>query len=80
MKSLLDYLDGGLSSESQQAVCGHIEGCDACRGFLESYKKTTLLCRETILRATPSGSAERLIVYLRQETSMTGGKGKVRST
>ena len=45
---LYDYLEGELDSETTQSLEEHFEDCPPCISFLNTYKSTTNICRETL--------------------------------
>lgn len=45
---LCDYLDGELDGKVAGSLEEHFQDCPPCIAFLNTYKKTTKLCRETL--------------------------------
>tara|TARA_Y100001936_G_scaffold200207_1_gene201871 strand:- start:195 stop:428 length:234 start_codon:yes stop_codon:yes gene_type:complete len=45
---LYDYLEGELDLETAQSLEEHFEDCPPCISFLNTYKSTTNICRETL--------------------------------
>lgn len=45
---LYDYLEGELSPEAAMHLDEHFQDCPPCIAFLETYKYTTKVCRETL--------------------------------
>ena len=45
---LYDYLEGDLDLETTQSLEEHFEDCPPCISFLNTYKSTTNICRETL--------------------------------
>jgi len=45
---LCDYIDGVLDPETKADFEEHFSDCPPCLAFLNTYKKTSHLCRETI--------------------------------
>jgi len=45
---LHDYLEGELDSETTQSLEEHFDDCPPCISFLNTYKSTTNICRETL--------------------------------
>lgn len=65
---LLDYLESNLGPDVQRAMQAHLDGCSTCVQFVETYKKTSELCRATLLQKVPAELGARLIDFLRQNT------------
>jgi hypothetical protein len=63
----LDFVENTLSPEVHRAVRAHLDGCKPCELFLESYKKTSVLCRKTLLKDPPAELGSRLLSFLRTE-------------
>ena len=63
---LLDYLDQTLGEGLLAALEGHLAGCEPCRAYLQTYRKT----RELVSRSGPSDMPpelrERLREFLRE--------------
>ncbi|MCF8719707.1 anti-sigma factor family protein [Nitrospina gracilis] len=45
---LYDYLEGALNEETASALEEHFQDCPPCIAFLNTYKSTRDLCRETL--------------------------------
>ena len=45
---LYDYLEGNLSTKTTKLLEEHFEDCPPCIAFLNTYKATTKICRETL--------------------------------
>lgn len=45
---LYDYIEGSLSQDISKSLEEHFEECPPCIAFLNTYKSTTTLCRETL--------------------------------
>jgi anti-sigma factor RsiW len=45
---LYDYIEGSLSQDTSKSLEEHFEECPPCIAFLNTYKSTTTLCRETL--------------------------------
>ncbi len=44
---LIDYYDGNLSQEEREKFDAHIEVCPDCVAYLESYRSTVSLVKQT---------------------------------
>ncbi|MFP6637127.1 MAG: zf-HC2 domain-containing protein [Nitrospinaceae bacterium] len=45
---LYDYLEGSLGQDTTQSLDEHFQECPPCVAFLNTYKFTTTLCRDTL--------------------------------
>jgi predicted anti-sigma-YlaC factor YlaD len=45
---LYDYLEGSLGQDTTQSLDEHFQECPPCVAFLNTYKLTTTLCRDTL--------------------------------
>ena len=45
---LYDYFEGSLDQETTISLEEHFRDCPPCIAFLNTYKSTTLLCRDTL--------------------------------
>ncbi len=57
---LEDYLDGSMEEHLRQELNLHIEKCEPCKKFLNTYDTTRILCRQTKPREIPGDVRERL--------------------
>jgi hypothetical protein len=62
---MLDYVENTLGSERQAHIKAHFQSCSACAQLLQSYIKTTSLCRSMVGKLPPENSVERLLRALR---------------
>jgi RecJ-like exonuclease len=67
-ESVLDFLENSLSPEQQRAMRQHMQGCMLCEQFVESYKKTSVLCKKVLDGKAPAEMGQRLLDFLRRET------------
>jgi len=66
---LYDYLDGNLDTEAAKELNEHFDDCPPCISFLNTYKSTTELCRETLGKIEiPEAVQSRLLKYLKEQT------------
>lgn len=66
---LYDYLDGDLDPKASKELDEHFEDCPPCISFLNTYKSTTVLCRETLGKIEiPEAVQARLQEYLKEHT------------
>jgi hypothetical protein len=68
--SLADYFDKTLDHAKQRALSEHVQLCSQCQLEFESYRKTTVLCKSTLMQITGDNFSERLMLYLREKTSI----------
>jgi len=45
---LHDYIEGSLDQNTSKALKEHFEECPPCIAFMNTYKSTTTLCRDTL--------------------------------
>ena len=45
---LYDYLEGDLDQETIKSLDEHFQDCPPCISFLNTYKSTTKICRNTL--------------------------------
>ena len=45
---LYDYLEGDLDQETTKSLDEHFQDCPPCISFLNTYKSTTKICRNTL--------------------------------
>ena len=45
---LYDYLDGNLDTETARSLEEHFDDCPPSISFLNTYKSTTKICRQTL--------------------------------
>jgi len=48
LELLSDYLDGELDPQTSASLEEHFQDCPPCIAFLNTFKTSTNLCRETI--------------------------------
>jgi hypothetical protein len=65
----LDFVEDNLPPEVHRAMAAHLAGCKPCELFLESYKKTSVLCRKALLKQAPAELGNRLLSFLRSEVN-----------
>lgn len=64
---LYDYLDGDLDPEASKELDEHFKDCPPCISFLNTYKSTSELCRETLGNIDiPEAVQARLLEYLKE--------------
>jgi predicted anti-sigma-YlaC factor YlaD len=45
---LCDYLEGTLDSDTYEELKEHFNDCPPCTAFLNTYKKTSNLCKQSV--------------------------------
>ncbi len=65
---LVDFLERTLPESTRQALKQHLSACQRCEDFIESYQKTTSLCKNALLEKVPTELNDRLVSFLRQKT------------
>jgi hypothetical protein len=64
---LVDYLEGALPKEKEEALDAHFMGCPPCLDFLDQYRASSKLGREAIVTEMPKELAEKLAEFLGRE-------------
>ncbi len=63
---LCDYLEGNLGAETTKLLEEHFEDCPPCIAFLNTYKSTTKICRETLNQVKiPEPVRDSLLKFLK---------------
>ena len=62
---LSDYLEGAISEDARAHLQSHFKDCPPCLEFFESYRKTSTLCRKSLMKTAPSDVVDRLKTFLR---------------
>ena len=70
---LLDYIEGSLNPDLRDRLRKHFEDCPPCLRFIESYKRTATLCKETLMKEAPAEMGDRLTAFLRQQCKGSDG-------
>ena len=66
---LYDYLDGNLKPEEASSLDEHFQDCPPCISFLNTYKSTTDMCRETLGKMEiPEIVQTKLLEFLKENT------------
>ncbi len=60
-----DYLDGSLPKARSAALEAHLSLCMPCITFVRTYKKTTVLARETLAAQMPPELVSSLQQFLK---------------
>ncbi|HSB64676.1 MAG TPA: zf-HC2 domain-containing protein [Thermoanaerobaculia bacterium] len=50
---LSDYLTGDLPRGTREVFVSHLDSCESCRAYLDSYQKTIALARTAAYDETP---------------------------
>ena len=69
VEQLVDFLERNLSPDARDAIVSHMKDCPACVTFVETYCKTSSLCREAMLKAPPEGLTDRILAHVREHVS-----------
>ena len=65
---LFDFLENNLPTDVRQDMVAHLKDCPPCVQFVETYQKTTELCRAAMLNQPPEELSQRLMSFLRLHT------------
>jgi anti-sigma factor (TIGR02949 family) len=63
---LCDYLEGEIPREDSEALEIHLSDCPPCMAFLNTYRKTTELCRHLQPEDIPVELKEKLEQFIRE--------------
>ena len=70
---LYDYIEGLLDQETSKSLEEHFEECPPCIAFLNTYKSTTTLCRDTLNQVeVPEAVREALLKFLKENKEHPG--------
>lgn len=61
---LADYIESVLSQERATELDRHLAGCEPCRAYLNTYKRTRVLAAEAGRVAMPEEMKERVRQFL----------------
>lgn len=61
-----EYLDGSLPFERAASLEAHLSKCMPCITFVRTYKKTTVLARETLAAQMPPELVSSLQQFLKE--------------
>jgi anti-sigma factor RsiW len=64
---LLAYLEGDLPESEAAHLEEHLGGCPPCVDFLRSYKDTSRLCKQHLVRSMPEELSAKLTDFLRKK-------------
>jgi len=65
---LHDYLDNKLDKETHSSLEEHFQDCPPCVAFLNTYKSTTSICRESLGEIEmPDAVKSKLKEFLKSE-------------
>ena len=63
---LYDYLEGDLDQKTTNSLEEHFQDCPPCISFLNTYKSTTKICRNTLNQVEiPGAIRETLLKVLK---------------
>jgi hypothetical protein len=66
---LFEFLENSATPEIKRAMDAHLEVCKPCAQFVDSYKKTSELCRKAMECACPAELGAKLLACLRAEAA-----------
>ena len=62
---LADYLDGALPATDARAFEEHLRLCPPCVAFVDTYRKTTTICRDRLAVEMPVEVGHSIVAFLR---------------
>jgi len=63
---LCDYVEGDLVPEESEEIDAHMNECPPCLAFLNTYQKTTELCRSIQPEDLPQDLKEKLLEIMKK--------------
>ena len=66
VRFMIDYLDGDLAPEEEKEFDLHIDGCNDCHAFLNTYRKTVSLLNNLSCKEIPEKVSTRISDFLRE--------------
>jgi anti-sigma factor RsiW len=67
---IADYLTGALTPETRAAFEAHLQGCDHCLAFLNTYKQTITTVQLLRFEALPEEMEARVRDFLKQDETV----------
>ncbi len=70
---LYDFIEGTLDQETTKSLEEHFQECPPCISFLNTYKSTTTLCRDTLNQIEiPDAVRETLLKFTKEQKDKKG--------
>jgi len=69
---LAEYVDGELDDKTRMQFEDHIGLCGCCNHYLDQYKTTISMTKETMEVNVPSELAEHTLTFLRKNADFSG--------
>jgi anti-sigma factor (TIGR02949 family) len=63
---LAEYLDGDLPEKEAADFQAHLDACPPCVAFVDTYRKTTIICREKLAVSMPAELSAAIMSFLRE--------------
>lgn len=73
---VLDLLEDSLRPEARRALEEHLQRCPPCERLVDTYRKTTQICRKALVKQAPPELGERLLGFLRRQTLQPKGESR----
>jgi len=66
---LYDYIEGSLDQKLTDSLEEHFQDCPPCISFMNTYKSTTTICRDTLNQVeVPEAVRDALLKVLKDHT------------
>ena len=69
---LCEYLEDDVTPDLREQIDYHLRRCRDCSIFLDQYRNTTSICRETLAREMPAELEQHMLEVLRDRLGTTG--------
>ena len=70
---LYEYIEGSLDQETAGSLDEHFQDCPPCIAFMQTYKSTTTICRNTLNQVeVPDAVREALLKVLKENKDHLG--------
>ena len=63
---LIDYVSGEMPPEHREHFERHLQGCESCLIYLNTYRQTIFLTRKLPVEPLPAACEQRLRAFLAQ--------------
>ena len=60
-----EYVDGDMPETEARAFEAHLDACPPCVAFVDTYRKTTNMCREKLAVTMPAELSISIMAFLR---------------
>ncbi len=68
LQLLVDYIDGELDENTRRELEEHMEDCEPCKKFINTYRTTIKLTKQVETSQMPNELKDRLHSFIRMKT------------